>query len=310
MTATAFDHLGDSDLDSAATVTGVHPFQARGLGAAPFACTGFEQGEGDCAYCGKMLKNLFHIKSADSRTFVVGSDCVAKTNAILGGYDQYKSRFDKAQRERRKIIAATKREQQIAAGIELFKSSEPEVYEWMRNGRGGFADAMMRALNQWGSLTPNQLDASKRSIESAKEWAAKAQTAREQRQADAPVVDLSPIEASFAKAKAKGLRRPSITLAGFKLRPAGAQSANAGAIYITRKSDDTYLGKVMGGKLFKSRECDDDMRAAIVKTCQDPLSAAIAYGKQYGICCVCSRELTDPKSIERGIGPICEAGYF
>jgi len=32
---------------------------------------------------------------------------------------------------------------------------------------------------------------------------------------------------------------------------------------------------------------------------------AAAYGKLYGQCIVCCRELTNPESIERGIGPIC-----
>ncbi len=34
-------------------------------------------------------------------------------------------------------------------------------------------------------------------------------------------------------------------------------------------------------------------------------SEAAAFGKLYGICCICSARLTNEKSIERGIGPIC-----
>ena len=32
---------------------------------------------------------------------------------------------------------------------------------------------------------------------------------------------------------------------------------------------------------------------------------AIAFGSLYGCCCACGRTLTDEKSIEAGIGPIC-----
>ena len=32
---------------------------------------------------------------------------------------------------------------------------------------------------------------------------------------------------------------------------------------------------------------------------------AIQLGAEFGMCCVCGRELTDAKSIERGIGPVC-----
>ena len=35
----------------------------------------------------------------------------------------------------------------------------------------------------------------------------------------------------------------------------------------------------------------------------------LKIGKETGNCCVCARELTNKKSIELGIGPICR-GYF
>lgn len=34
-------------------------------------------------------------------------------------------------------------------------------------------------------------------------------------------------------------------------------------------------------------------------------SDAASFGKLYGICCICSARLTNEKSIDRGIGPIC-----
>jgi hypothetical protein len=37
----------------------------------------------------------------------------------------------------------------------------------------------------------------------------------------------------------------------------------------------------------------------------DPEQAAVAYGKRFGQCSVCARELTNEDSINRGIGPIC-----
>jgi len=42
----------------------------------------------------------------------------------------------------------------------------------------------------------------------------------------------------------------------------------------------------------------------------DPEAAAVLYGKASGNCSICGRDLTDPESIERGIGPICAAKYF
>jgi hypothetical protein len=37
----------------------------------------------------------------------------------------------------------------------------------------------------------------------------------------------------------------------------------------------------------------------------DPRKAAEDYGHEIGSCAICNRTLTDPESIERGIGPIC-----
>lgn len=35
------------------------------------------------------------------------------------------------------------------------------------------------------------------------------------------------------------------------------------------------------------------------------LEQAKEYGAQFGVCCVCARTLTDPTSIDAGIGPVC-----
>lgn len=39
------------------------------------------------------------------------------------------------------------------------------------------------------------------------------------------------------------------------------------------------------------------------------LEQAAQYGKQTGVCCQCGRTLTNPDSIEAGIGPICAGGF-
>lgn len=74
------------------TATQVHPFEKSGLGKAPFrfvgmsekvyvACQGApEQPAGTCDYCGMGIRYCCHIDSADGRSFVVGSDCVRKTD--------------------------------------------------------------------------------------------------------------------------------------------------------------------------------------------------------------------------------------
>jgi len=81
----------------------IHPFEARGLGHAPFRFVGMVQqdicyGEailnraeyertgvslttkpgGTCAYCGTYIQRMFDVQSADGYKFHVGSDCILK----------------------------------------------------------------------------------------------------------------------------------------------------------------------------------------------------------------------------------------
>lgn len=37
------------------------------------------------------------------------------------------------------------------------------------------------------------------------------------------------------------------------------------------------------------------------------IEAAKAYGREFGVCCVCARALSNPASVEAGIGPVCGA---
>jgi hypothetical protein len=199
--------------------------------------------------------------------------------------------------------AASRKQQRADAAIAKFAEDYPAEMGWIetRSERFDFARAMQTALRKYGSLTENQLFAIQRCMIKDAE--------REEQKSAAPAgveADLSQIEAGFDRARAKGLSRIGVTLAGFKFQPAPANGKNPGAVYVKTTSGN-YLGKVLGGKLFKSRECTDEMVDKITAAARDPKAAAIEYGKLTGRCAICARELTDPVSIERGIGPICES---
>lgn len=68
----------------------------------------------------------------------------------------------------------------------------------------------------------------------------------------------------------------------------------------------------MDGRLVLTRRGTphaDAIHASMAKIEADPVAAAAEYGILTGRCGCCSRELTDPVSIERGIGPICAAKF-
>ena len=175
--------------------------------------------------------------------------------------------------------------------------ANPAEYEWLIDSAESFdfAASLLSSLRKWGRLTDGQLGAVQRILAKRK--------LQSTRHAAAPTVSLEPVEQAFAKAKAAGILRPKLRLDVFTFSPAPDTGKNAGAIYV--KEGETYLGKVVGGKLFAVASCTVDQEQSIVSVSRDPMQAAIAYGKEFGKCSVCARTLSDPESIARGIGPIC-----
>lgn len=225
---------------------------------------------------------------------------------------------DLAARSQRLQDPAARAKQQEAARarrLELLDTQYPGAATWMKGAAGrGFAFAidMLQLVTEYGHarLTENQLAAVLRCMKQDAERA-------EQRAADdfraqelaRPVhtVNLEAVEQAFARAKGQGIQWPKLVLDGFKLAPAGANSRNAGSIYVTQGADrdGAYLGRVLSGQFLPSRECDEATRDKVLEAMADPLASAVAYGKKFGRCAVCNRELTDEESIERGIGPVC-----
>lgn len=165
-------------------------------------------------------------------------------------------------------------------------------------------------VDRFGSIYGSKLE----SVRADMERDAQRPVAQAARAAAAPVVNLEPVEAAFAKASAAGIARPKLRLGAFVFSPAPVTGANAGAIYVKQRMPagdmpGAYLGKVIGGKFFASRECDAAAQAEVVAVSQDPKAAAVAYGRAFGRCSVCNRELTDEASVAAGIGPICAEKY-
>ena len=96
-----------------------------------------------------------------------------------------------------------------------------------------------------------------------------------------------------------------------------------GKLTIARKNQDSLcwvkvdhrtdvVGKIEGGVLsiFTGRMGmveANELRTALLRIEADPEAAAVMHGKVSGRCSICSRDLTDPVSVARGVGPICVA---
>lgn len=178
------------------------------------------------------------------------------------------------------------------------KSNAPEIKWIIANAStNDFARSLDQQLIRTGNLTEKQVAAVTRIVN--RPVAATI--------AAIEVGSVAAMQEAFSSAIENGLKRPKMRLSGFVLKLAPATGRNKGAIYVT--SSDEYLGKIADGTFTASRDCTPAQQAEIVAMCADPLAAAVAYGRETGQCACCGRELTDPESIERGIGPICAEKY-
>ena len=133
---------------------GMHVFTRSNLGSAPFRCIGVFQDVGPkvignfggivttvgspgqamgvCAHCGTGIADCYQIKSADGKTFVVGSSCVEKTGDA-GLIKSYKNSpevraFNKAKRD----LLANKKQAELAEIIAANKEKleSMQVKKW------------------------------------------------------------------------------------------------------------------------------------------------------------------------------------
>jgi len=130
-------------------------------------------------------------------------------------------------------------------------------------------------------------------------------------------VDASNILASLAEARAKGIKKPMLRL----LMPTDnhikvkymSMGKNAGGCWVT--SNDNLIGKIDDGGVFTftgrpyTDKFVDEVFDFIDITNYDVKSALESYGKITSKCGCCGLPLTNKKSIELGIGPICLDKY-
>lgn len=132
--------------------------------------------------------------------------------------------------------------------------------------------------------------------------------------------DLTKLNEMFATAKASGIKSPYILadgpedLHGLRLKLAGPTSRNAGQVYVYTNhkayEDRAWLGRIdEAGAFHPSRECVGplvgEVSGFLSAIAADPEGTSKAYGRKFGACCFCSRELTTKASIFAGYGPIC-----
>ena len=167
-----------------------------------------------------------------------------------------------------------------------------EMRQW-----NSFAMSLLVQYTNKGNLSERQWDAAENMI-------SKVQRRTERREEMTRDVDVSRIKTLLETAKVK---KPVFRAAELAFSLAPMQGRNGGAVYVKRGPD--YQGKIMQGKFIPVSTCHGDTADAVVRVASDPRGEAVQHGKVTGRCSCCGRELTDPVSIEMGIGPICASNW-
>lgn len=80
-------------------------------------------------------------------------------------------------------------------------------------------------------------------------------------------------------------------------------------LYVVEIDNDVYQGKIVNGNFQAVADANPTTLPRLRKIAENPRDAAVAYGRETGICSCCGRELTNQTSIEMGIGPICASKW-
>lgn len=206
----------------------------------------------------------------------------------------------RAKRQQRKV-------QKTEENLERFKHQHPEMAEFLLGVRewNDFARSLLDSVQKYGELTEKQHDSAMRMKHKVE---AKRREREQNRTQPAVKIELGQLLEKFETARASGLKFPKMRVAGFVINRAGDDSRNPGYLYVKR--DGTYIGKVSPkGEFFRGRDCTDEDVEALREIEGDVYEAAVRYGRETGKCSCCGRVLTDPASIEAGIGPICAGNW-
>ncbi len=184
-----------------------------------------------------------------------------------------------------------------------FENDNPGMIEALRSMIywNEFAASLVGQFDRKGWLSDRQIGAANSMIAKVAAKQAEKISSTETKSGE---VNISKIRALFDTALSNGLKRPKFHAGDVKISLAGPYSRNPGALYVTR-DPDVYQGKIVDVTFSASRDCAGDTLEALRALCENPSEYARMTGKATGRCCCCGRELTDPKSIEDGIGPIC-----
>lgn len=231
-------------------------------------------------------------------------------------------------RQKARSQARSSKAAKLKAAREAFDEQHPGLADFLRKAGewSEFARSLSEQIGNRGSLSDKQTSSAlgmmAKCAERDKEKKAAAATRVLQEKAiDASAPEFAPLAEGFLSAAAN-IKWPKLRLLTSSATPVvlsrcGDQSRTPGHINITDGGpygDNVYYGRVTPeGHGHLRQPIPAEVVAVLAEFNRDPKEAVKLQGERSrellgiktGQCCCCGRELTDPVSVERGIGPIC-----
>ncbi len=186
------------------------------------------------------------------------------------------------------------------------------TYARKRSDRGStFYNGLLDSLASYGTWTENQVALIQRDMAKDAAFYAARKTERE---AAAPKVEISAIEALFARATNNDVKFPVFRAAELTLAMAKANSRNPGAIYVTatvpgKAVNGTYLGKIVGGRFHAYGNPPAETASQLMAIAANPDEEALRYASNFSACGICGTAVVAPVSVRSVIGPVCAARW-
>ena len=218
---------------------------------------------------------------------------------------------------RQKARARNQQKKQAEIGAAIERHVKDGSYTFLVDAAkwSSFAESLLDQINRGKALSDKQHASLGSMIDKAEKREAEKAKIKKAEQDVAP--RFAELASHFLIASAN-LKWPKLRLATadldkIVLSRAGPNSRNPGHINVTDGrpyGDNRYYGRIdPEGRAFLRNDIPPKIEAELVAINDDPAEAIRVTGTRTGQCCCCGRELTNPVSIENGIGPICANGW-
>lgn len=252
------------------------------------------------------IKRDAHMINGGEQAMVVCQKCNGSGMTRWGTCFQCQGKGKRSKRSVAASKGAATARANLAAKLDALFQTPEYKYVQKRAGKGSnFYMSILEKARTYGDFSEKVTEIIQRDM--AKD-AAFYEMKKAEREAARPTIGVEAIEALFNRAIENDLKKPIFRAEGLVLSRAPMHGRNAGALYVKSAETDQYLGKIAGGKFsaaYGLGQIEQQTAKALQVIAEDPQAASIRYGKKFGICGCCGRDLVDPVSIRSGIGPIC-----